>query len=148
MQASLDDLNDHLDNPVSMNRFRPNIVLDGDQPAWAEDQWGHHNLHISVHGGNSIQLELCKPCSRCTVSVDQLMTCKYDAALCQFLGTDSSDLTLMLLFSICVRPRLLLPTSSAHIKGLPYICAGLEHRLAPILQEQFSTLSTTWDAAR
>ena len=70
MQASLDDLNTHLDIPVSMNRFRPNIVLHGDQPAWAEDQWGsgNHNIHVRVQDGDAVDLELCKPCSRCTVS--------------------------------------------------------------------------------
>ena len=68
MQASLDDLNTHMDEPVSMNRFRPNIVLDGDQPAWAEDQWGSHNIRLQLQDGGAAELEMCKPCSRCTVS--------------------------------------------------------------------------------
>ena len=68
LQASLDDLNKHLDSPISMNRFRPNIVLDGEQAAWAEDQWGNQNIQVKLREGTAIDLELCKPCSRCTVS--------------------------------------------------------------------------------
>ncbi|DBB06919.1 TPA: hypothetical protein ACH3X3_009573 [Trebouxia sp. C0006] len=66
-QASLHDLNTHLDIPISMNRFRPNIVLDGEQPAWAEDQWGNRNICVKTQEGSAVDLEMCKPCSRCTV---------------------------------------------------------------------------------
>ena len=37
-QASLANLNDRLDHPVSMNRFRPNLVFSGGKP-FAEDNW-------------------------------------------------------------------------------------------------------------
>jgi uncharacterized protein YcbX len=37
-QSSLDDLNAKLEVPVSMNRFRPNLVFRGGQP-FEEDQW-------------------------------------------------------------------------------------------------------------
>ena len=37
-QASLDDLNNRLEVPITMNRFRPNIVLTGSQ-AFQEDDW-------------------------------------------------------------------------------------------------------------
>lgn len=64
-QASLDDLNSRLDVPVSMTRFRPNIVLSG-VDAFAEDSWGN----IQVGG---INLRVVKPCSRCSIpSVDPL----------------------------------------------------------------------------
>ena len=37
-KASLADLNTHLDEPVSVSRFRPNLVIEGANP-WSEDQW-------------------------------------------------------------------------------------------------------------
>ena len=68
LQASLNDLNQRLDAPISMNRFRPNIVLDGEQAPWAEDEWGKRNIRVQLKQGDAVDLELCKPCSRCTVS--------------------------------------------------------------------------------
>lgn len=63
--ASLRDLNERLDQPLPMNRFRPNIVVSGCEP-YAEDRW----KHISVGG---LTFRVCKPCARCTVpTVDQL----------------------------------------------------------------------------
>lgn len=62
--ASLKELNERLDAPVSMNRFRANIVLDGGD-AWEEDHWTAMNL-------GSAALTLPKPCERCKViTVDQ-----------------------------------------------------------------------------
>jgi uncharacterized protein YcbX len=58
-QASLDELNSRLAEPVPMNRFRPNIVLDG-CTAYEEDTWA------SVRIG-SMNFRVAKPCSRCTV---------------------------------------------------------------------------------
>lgn len=58
-QASLDDLNSRLPEPVSMDRFRPNIVIEGADP-FAEDAW--KTLQI---GG--VELSLVKPCSRCVI---------------------------------------------------------------------------------
>ena len=37
-QSSLDDLNERLDVPVPMNRFRPNLVFTGGKP-FQEDEW-------------------------------------------------------------------------------------------------------------
>jgi uncharacterized protein len=56
-QASLDDLNQRLEQPVTMANFRPNIVVSGCE-AYAEDEW--HSFEI----GN-IKLKAVKPCSRC-----------------------------------------------------------------------------------
>lgn len=63
-KASLDELNRRLSLPVPMERFRPNIVVDGCE-AHAEDDW--HILHIG-----EIEFRVAKPCARCVVvTVDQ-----------------------------------------------------------------------------
>jgi uncharacterized protein YcbX len=59
-QASLDDLNARLEHPVPMNRFRPNIVVEG-SAAFAEDTWK------LIRIGN-IRFRLVKPCARCVVT--------------------------------------------------------------------------------
>ena len=67
-QASLDDLNARLaargEPPVSMERFRPNVVVAGDAAPYAEDAWGR------LWAGE-VALDLVKPCARCAmVTVD------------------------------------------------------------------------------
>lgn len=63
-EASLEDLNKRLDEPVTMDRFRPNIVIGGAEP-YAEDGW----KMIAV---NRVVLRDGGPCIRCaTVAVDQ-----------------------------------------------------------------------------
>ena len=59
-QASLDDLNGRLPEPVDMRRFRPNLVVEG-SPAFAEDGW--HRLQIGALAFRGV-----KPCERCTVT--------------------------------------------------------------------------------
>jgi uncharacterized protein YcbX len=62
--ASLDDLNHRLATPLPMNRFRPNIVIDGVVP-FEEDRW----KRIRIDG---ITFGVLKPCARCvTTTVDQ-----------------------------------------------------------------------------
>ncbi|MET9293433.1 MOSC N-terminal beta barrel domain-containing protein [Streptomyces sp. NPDC003077] len=65
--ASLDALNslvaqgDHADEgPLPMNRFRPNIVVDGTAP-WAEDDW-------RVIRVGEVTFQVVKPCGRCVVT--------------------------------------------------------------------------------
>ncbi|HCW90142.1 MAG TPA: MOSC domain-containing protein [Marinobacter sp.] len=57
---SLKDLNRRLAEPVTMNRFRPNIVVDGNLP-WEEDQW----RTLAVGQG---EMHLVKPCARCIMT--------------------------------------------------------------------------------
>lgn len=59
-QASLDDLNSRLAEPVSMIRFRPNFVVTGTE-AFAEDQW--KNITIG-----DLNFEVVKPCARCVLT--------------------------------------------------------------------------------
>jgi uncharacterized protein YcbX len=63
-RASLDYLNTRMPEPVPMERFRPNLVLQG-LPAFAEDR-------ISSVQIGDITLRLVKPCTRCVItSTDQ-----------------------------------------------------------------------------
>jgi uncharacterized protein YcbX len=67
-ESSLVELNRRLGAagkaPVTMDRFRPNVVLDGGEP-FAEDGW----RTVEVAG---LILDLAKPCARCaTTTVDQ-----------------------------------------------------------------------------
>lgn len=63
-QASLDELNSRLKDPVPMNRFRPNLVFTGGKP-FEEDGW-----HAFTIGDTPFWAE--KPCARCVVTtIDQ-----------------------------------------------------------------------------
>lgn len=63
-QSSLDDLNSRLENPVPMNRFRPNFVFSGGIP-FQEDEWDI----VSI---GDARFKITKPCTRCVVTtVDQ-----------------------------------------------------------------------------
>lgn len=59
-QSSLDDLNDKLEIPVPMDRFRPNLVFSGGKP-FEEDEWD------SVMIGEAI-FKVTKPCARCVMT--------------------------------------------------------------------------------
>ena len=59
-EESLQDLNSRLDQPVPMNRFRPNIVVKGCDP-FAEDTWNKIKI-------GSVELGIVKPCGRCVVT--------------------------------------------------------------------------------
>lgn len=58
-QTSLDDLNSRIEQPVSMERFRPNIVVEGCE-AFEEDMWKEIQI-------GEITFRIVKPCSRCVI---------------------------------------------------------------------------------
>lgn len=63
-EASLAELNVRLDSPVTMARFRSNIVIDGELP-YQEDGW--YELKIGA-----IKFKVAKLCARCKViNIDQ-----------------------------------------------------------------------------
>lgn len=63
-QSSLDDLNAKLQEPVPMDRFRPNLVFNGGIP-FMEDSWGKVKIGEAV-------FKVTKPCARCVMTtVDQ-----------------------------------------------------------------------------
>ena len=63
-EASLANLNDKLDTPVPMNRFRPNLVFTGGE-AFAEDTWQQIKIGAAL-------FHVVKPCGRCVMTtIDQ-----------------------------------------------------------------------------
>jgi uncharacterized protein YcbX len=63
-EGSLDELNRRLEAPLPMDRFRPNVVVDGCGPH-AEDRW--RRLRVG-----DVEMRVVKPCSRCSITtVDQ-----------------------------------------------------------------------------
>lgn len=64
-EGSLADLNSRLDDPVPMNRFRPNFVVEG-SAAFEEDSWKRIRI-------GSTEFHVVKPCARCVLTtVDQM----------------------------------------------------------------------------
>ncbi|WP_251877059.1 MOSC N-terminal beta barrel domain-containing protein [Achromobacter sp. Marseille-Q4954] len=75
-QASLDDLNARLQAkgvaPVPMDRFRPNIVVQGEWEAFEED----HTAMIEAAG---VKMAFVKPCTRCSIpDIDQNTAQQYE----------------------------------------------------------------------
>lgn len=66
LRALNEDMERHGEGEVGMDRFRPNIVLDCDEP-WAEDAWT--GLEI---GG--IRFDFVKPCPRCIMTTQDQQT--------------------------------------------------------------------------
>ncbi|KQX49777.1 MULTISPECIES: MOSC N-terminal beta barrel domain-containing protein [unclassified Streptomyces] len=71
--TSLDALNsliaqgDHADEgPLPMNRFRPNLVIEG-TPPWAEDGW----TRLTV---GEVTFRVARPCGRCVVTTTNQLT--------------------------------------------------------------------------
>ena len=58
-QSSLDDLNSKLEKPISIKRFRPNLVFKGGEP-FIEDSWKEFKIE-------SVSFYTVKPCARCTI---------------------------------------------------------------------------------
>jgi uncharacterized protein YcbX len=65
-RASLDDLNARLPAPLPMDRFRPNLVLDG-LPPYGEDGLG--DLLAAT-----VRLRRVKPCTRCVITTTDQVT--------------------------------------------------------------------------
>lgn len=58
-RASLMDLERRLGHSLAMERFRPNVVIEGGEP-WAEDRW----RRIRIGG---VDFRVAKPCARCAI---------------------------------------------------------------------------------
>jgi len=71
-EASLDDLNGRLKQPLPMDRFRPNIVLRG-LAAYEED-------HVTEFVDSKLRLRMVKPCARCSITTVEQTTGEFTGA--------------------------------------------------------------------
>ena len=55
------------DQPVPMNRFRPNVVVSGFKKPWDEDRWRRIRI-------GSVSFRVAKPCGRCIVTTTDQTT--------------------------------------------------------------------------
>jgi hypothetical protein len=69
-RASLDELNSRLERALPMNRFRPNIVLEGIEP-YDEDR-------IDELYDDGVCLKVVKPCTRCRITTTDQATAELD----------------------------------------------------------------------
>jgi uncharacterized protein YcbX len=69
-QGSLDQLNQKLrtqgESPISMRRFRPNIVVAGSRPH-EEDEWEQIRI-------GAVDVDVVKPCARCVITTVDIAT--------------------------------------------------------------------------
>ncbi|HEX6433029.1 MAG TPA: MOSC N-terminal beta barrel domain-containing protein [Gemmatimonadales bacterium] len=65
-EESLNDLNRRLPEPLSMNRFRPNLVVAGVRP-YEEDEWSRIEI-------GAVGFRIVKPCERCVVTTTDQAT--------------------------------------------------------------------------
>ena len=65
-EASLAELNRRMDRTMPMDRFRPNLVIDGSEP-FAEDGWAR------IQVGDT-EFRVVKPCARCVVTTTDQRT--------------------------------------------------------------------------
>ena len=72
-RASVDDLNRRLAEPVPVERFRPNLVIEGAAP-YEEDTWRRIRI-------GDVVLDVVKPCARCVITTTDQATGARDATL-------------------------------------------------------------------
>jgi uncharacterized protein YcbX len=65
-QSSLDELNKRLEEPIPINRFRPNFVFTGGE-AFEEDNWKDFTI-------GEIKFRAVKPCARCVITTTDQQT--------------------------------------------------------------------------
>jgi uncharacterized protein YcbX len=86
-EASLADLNDRLvargEEPLPMDRFRPNLVIAG-SPAFAEDAWPRFQI-------GSIVFRAGGPCARCVVTTTDQLTAERGKEPLRTLATYRRD---------------------------------------------------------
>jgi len=85
-EASLADLNGRLDDPLPVDRFRPNLLLSGIEP-YDED-------HIGELAIGAATLRLVKPCTRCQITTTDQLTSRVGIEPLPTLATYRHDAAL------------------------------------------------------
>eukprot|EP00210_Caulerpa_lentillifera_P009485 g9045.t1 len=72
-KTSLHDLNNRIGREFPADRFRPNIIVQGNE-CWEEDNWREIRIYDpSDENGNESRFVFVKPCKRCKVTtIDQM----------------------------------------------------------------------------
>lgn len=94
MQATLEALGAELGGPLDLRRFRTNVHVTLDAPAWAELGWAGRRLRIGA-----AELELLHPCERCVIPTRHPDTQEKWAGLLRHLNREHAQL-----FGINARP--------------------------------------------
>ena len=94
-RASLEALGAELGGPLDLRRFRPNLHLELDAPAYAEKGWEGMTLRVG-----DAELEVLHPCERCVIPTRDPDTQRKDAAILRHLHREHTGL-----FAVNVRAR-------------------------------------------
>lgn len=76
-EASIEFLSEKVGRELSVERFRPNVVLTGCE-AFAEDEW----TKIAING---IEFDVVKPCARCSIPTLNLKTSEKEIDVMQMM---------------------------------------------------------------
>lgn len=93
-QATLDAVAAALGRPLDLRRFRPNVHVTLDAPAFAEEEWQGRRLRIG-----DAELELLHPCERCVIPTRDPDTCARDPLILRWLAREHRTI-----FGINARP--------------------------------------------
>jgi uncharacterized protein len=86
-RATLDAVSTALGRPLDLRRFRTNIHVELDEPAYAEEQWEGRRLQI----GDTV-LELLHPCERCVIPTRDPDTTEKHADILRWLTRERAGL--------------------------------------------------------
>ncbi len=93
-QATLDALGEALGRALDLRRFRTNVHVALDAPAFAEEEWEGRRLRIG-----DAELELLHPCERCVIPTRDPDTAERDGEILRWLARERRTL-----FGINARP--------------------------------------------
>jgi uncharacterized protein YcbX len=86
-QATLDAVSDAVDRPLDLRRFRTNIHVVLDDPAYAEERWEGRRLRVG-----DVVLDLLHPCERCVIPTRDPDTTEKHAELLRWLTRERAGL--------------------------------------------------------
>lgn len=86
-EASLGAVGAALSRPLDLRRFRPNVHVAFDAPAFAEESWQGRRLRVG-----EAELELLHPCERCVIPTRDPDTAAKDAGIIRWLARERGNL--------------------------------------------------------
>lgn len=86
-RATLEAVSEGLGHPLDLRRFRTNLHLDLDAPAYDEERWEGCRLRVG-----ELELELLHPCARCVIPTRDPDTARKDPELLRWLTRERDGL--------------------------------------------------------